>query len=514
MIYFRLRWPAAALFLLALGAPTAKCEVRLPRILSSHMVLQRDQPIHIWGWSEPNEKVSAMLNGASQSTAGDNLGRWSLYLPPQSAGGPFQLTVTGTNEIKLDDILIGDVWFASGQSNMEMPLEGFRDSAAVKNSAQEISQANQPQIRLLLIPRKASSFPVTDFDAGQSWTTCSPEMAAKFSAVAYFFGRDIEASEHVPIGLIDSTWGGTPAEAWLSLDALSSDASLMPVFAAWARMSDEQAESALSGAAEKREDAAARNANQPLPKHDWHPDPQSWDPSWLFNGMVAPFTGYPIKGVIWYQGESNSRLDRAAMYGRVFPALIADWRKHWHEGDFPFLFVQISSFTSNATEDWAAIREAQRRSLSVANSAMAVSIDVGDPDNVHPADKQSVGARLALAARALAYLENIEYSGPLFRQASTEPGAIRVRFDHVANGLIARGGPLEGFQIAGDDRRFVTADARIDGSSVIVSSPQVQKPKYVRYGWKNAPVANLYNTANLPASPFTSEDNIPVSGGG
>lgn len=512
MICPNLRWGAFAL-LLAMSIPAAQCEVRLPTILSSHMVLQRDRPIHVWGWSEPNENVSATLNGGSQSTTGDALGRWSLYLPPQPAGGPFQLTITATNQIVLDDVLIGDVWFASGQSNMEMPLEGFPGSAVVKDATHEISQANQPQMRLLVIPRHASAFPVADFTAARAWTACTPETAAKFSAVAYFFGREISAKEHVPVGLIDSTWGGTPVEAWISLYGLSSEASLMPIFASWARMSGAQTAAALSAAAEKREDEAARKAHQPPPKHAWHPDPESWDPAWLFNGMVEPATQYAIKGVIWYQGESNSRLDRAAMYEKAFPALIADWRKHWYEGNFPFLFVQISSFKSDSTEDWAVIREAQRRSLSVANSAMAVSIDVGDPDNVHPADKQTVGVRLALAARALAYREDIEYSGPLFRQTSAENNSLRIWFDHVADGLSAKGGIPKGFEIAGDNHQFVPAEARIDGASVIVSSPQIQAPKYVRYGWENAPTVNLYNSAALPASPFTSEDEIRVSTG-
>jgi sialate O-acetylesterase len=226
--------------------------------------------------------------------------------------------------------------------------------------------------------------------------------------------------------------------------------------------------------------------------------------------MVAPQTAYTIKGVIWYQGESNSRLTFAPMYAKLFPALIADWRAQWHQGDFPFLFVQISSFTSDATEDWAVIREAQRRSLSVANTAMIVTTDIGDPDNVHPADKQTVGARLALAARALAYGESVEYSGPLFRQATPEDGAVRVWFDHAANGLAAKGDPLQGFEIAGDDGRFVAATARIDGKTVVVANPSVADPKYVRYGWVNAPVVNLFNSEGLPASPFTSEDAIPV----
>ncbi len=494
---------------LALSIPAARADVKLPRILSSHMVLQRDRPIHLWGWSQPGEKVSATLNGATQSTTGDQLGTWSLYLPPQSAGGPFQLTVAGTNTIKLDDILVGDVWFASGQSNMEMPLNGFPGSAVVKNAAEEISQADQPTIRLLFVKHKASSFPLRDFDREEAWTVCSPATAAAFSAVAYFFARDIAAKEHVPIGLIDSTWGGTPAEAWVSLDTLSADSSLMPVFATWAQMANEQADIPAMLAAEKREDAEARRANLPPPKHSWHPDPASYAPAWLYNGMVAPAINFSIKGVIWYQGETNSKLGRAPMYEELFPALIADWRSHWREGNVPFLFVQISSFTSNATESWATIREAQRRTLAVANTGMAVSIDIGAPDNVHPPDKQTVGARLALAARALAYGENIEYSGPLFRQTSLESASVRVWFDH-AGGLAAKGGELQGFEVAGDDHHFVDATARIEGASVLVSNPLVKAPKYVRYGWQNAPAVNLFNAAGLPASPFTSEENIPV----
>jgi sialate O-acetylesterase len=226
--------------------------------------------------------------------------------------------------------------------------------------------------------------------------------------------------------------------------------------------------------------------------------------------MVAPATGYAIKGVIWYQGESNSRLAFAPMYAKIFPALIADWRAQWRQGDFPFLFVQIANFKSNASEEWAVIREAQRRTLSVANTAMVVTADIGNPDNVHPADKQTVGARLALAARALAYGENVEYSGPLFRQATPEGEAVRVWFDHAASGLSAKGGALESFEVAGDDRRFAPATARIEGKTVLVTSAEVPEPKYVRYAWANSPIVNLYNSDGLPASPFTSADAIPV----
>jgi len=489
--------------MLAFWPRNGNCEAKLPGILSSHMVLQRDRPVHIWGWSYAGEKVAVALDGISRDATGDSLGNWSVFLPPKAAGGPYQLTVTSGNKIVLDDVLIGDVWFASGQSNMEMPLKGFA-GAPLKDSAEEIAHAGQAQMRLLHIPNKAADYPLRDSAA--SWTVCSPETAASFSAVAYFFGRELAARERVPVGLIDSTWGGTVAEAWMSLEGIAADAGLMPVFATRAHMVKAQAEAAAILAQERREDLAARQTGQAPPHHDWRPDPASWAPAALFNGMVAPAVGYAIKGVIWYQGESNSRAGFAPMYGKVLPALIADWRAQWHEGDFPFLFVQISSFGSGADEGWATIREAQRRSLSVANTAMAVTIDVGDPDNVHPADKQTVGARLALAARALAYGESVEYSGPLFRQATPEGDGVRVWFDHTANGLVAKGGTLQGFEIAGDDRRFVSATARVDGMTVVVGAPAVRQAKYVRYGWANSPVVNLYNSEGLPASPFTSED--------
>lgn len=495
--------------LLALAAVTAQAEVRLPAILGSHMVLERDLPIHLWGWSDPGEKVTAELNGASSSATADALGKWSLYLPPQSAGGPFNLTVKSSNSIVLEDILIGDVWFASGQSNMEMPLQGFPGSAVVNNADQEIKNADHPQIRLLLVHHKTSDYPLNDYEK-TSWTVCSPETARNFSAVAYFFGREIQNREHVPIGLIDATWGGTPAEAWLSLDSLSADAALMPVFAERTHMVDEEADIPALREAERRADAAAREAHQPPPQHPWHPDPASWGPTELFNGMVAPALPLPIKGVIWYQGETNSSRDRAALYQKVFPAVIADWRTHWRQGNFPFLFVQISSFKSNDTETWPIVREAQRRTLSVANTAMAVTIDIGDPDNVHPADKQTVGARLARAARALVYGENVPYSGPQFRQATTDANGLRVWFHGASWPLESKGGPLQGFEIAGNDRHFVPASARIDGKTVLVSSPEVAAPKYVRYGWQNAPVVNLFDSAGLPASPFTSEETIPA----
>jgi len=495
--------------LLLAGAPALLlANVTLPAILSSHMVVQRDQPIHLWGWANPDEKVSAEFNGAQRSTAAGKLGRWDLFLPPQSAGGPYALTIKGENAIQLEDVLVGDVWFASGQSNMEMPLAGFPNSAVVTNAAEEIRNANQPNIRLLLIHKKASDFPLVDYEP-TSWTACTAETAAKFSAVAYFFGKQIAEREHVPIGLIDSTWGGTPAEAWTSMAGLAADSSLMPVFAEWSSFSSQQGETARLIESEKREDEAARKANQPLPKHNWHPDAASWQPAALFNAMVAPALDFHIKGVIWYQGESNASAERGNLYEKVFPALIADWRTHWHQGDFPFLFVQIANFKAGSLDTWPIVREAQRRTLSVANTAMAVTTDIGDPDNVHPANKQDVGARLALAARKLAYGEDVEDSGPAYRENAVEGNDLRLWFDHTAGGLLAKGDVLKGFEIAGDDRHFMHAEARIEGNSVLVSCDGVPHPKFVRYGWANAPVVNLYNGQGLPASPFTSEERIP-----
>ncbi len=502
--------PMRILFFACLASPLLHASVTLPKVLGSHMVLQRDRPIHVWGWSDPGEKVSVSLNGTDRSTAGNSAGRWSIYLPPQSAGGPFQLKIQGTNQLLLEDVLIGDVWFASGQSNMEMPLSGFAGSAEVKNSADEISRANLPTVRLLLVPRKPSAFPLTDMESSSGWAACTPETAAKFSAVAYFFGRAISADQHVPIGLINSTWGGTPAEAWTSLEGIAADASLMPVFAARAQMISEQAELLETIAAEERADVLAKSKNQAAPTHRWRPDLSSWDPSWLFNGMVAPFVGYPIKGVIWYQGESNASPERASLYERLFPAMIQDWRAHWRQGDFPFLYVQISSYEAGQSANWPLVREAQRQTLSLVDTGMAVTIDVGDAHNVHPADKQTVGARLALAARALAYGEAIEYSGPAFRQATPEAGTLRVWFDH-ADGLKSKGRNLSGFEIAGDDGHFVAANARIDGSTVIVSDRDVGQPRWVRYCWSNVPAASLYNSADLPASPFSSSGNLPHS---
>jgi sialate O-acetylesterase len=489
-----------------LGIGAAGAEVRLPNVLSSHAVLQRDAPIHVWGWSDPDETVTVHFHDQVSTASADNLGKWSLWLTPEHAGGPYTLTAQGSSNsgsvVTLSDILVGDVWVASGQSNMEMPLNGFPGSAVLKNAQQEIAQANLPTVRLLRIEHNTSYFSVNDITA--TWTECTPQTAAEFSAVAYFFGREINAREHVPIGLIDSTWGGTPVEAWMSMDRIGSDAGLMPMFASWARFTADLGDMDRIIAREKREDAAAEQAHQPKPDHPWHPDARSWQPANLYNGMIAPLIPYTMKGAIWYQGETNSTPERAPMYTRFFSAMIQDWRTKWREGNFPFLYVQISNFYS-PNEDWGQLRDQQRRALDVANTAMAVTLDVGDRDNVHPADKQTVGARLALAARAIVYGEpQLEYSGPLFRTTAVEGSSMRVWFDHAKDGLAAHGPQLTGFEIAGSDGKFVPATAKIDGSTVVVEAQSVRHPEAVRYAWQGWTDANLFNKENLPASTFTS----------
>ena len=490
-----------------LGA-AARAEVRLPHVISDHAVLQRNRPIHIWGWSTPNAHLTAHFRGQTVAAVANARGEWSLWLSPEAAGGPYALNISGDGpEVTVTDLLVGDVWVASGQSNMEMPLQGFPGSAVLKDGPQEIAAATNPNLRLLLVDHNASDIPQDDVP--DTWTRCTPETARKFSAVAYFFGREIAAKENVPVGLIDSTWGGTPADSWVSMNTLGTNAALLPAFASRARFADEQTDVAAQIAAEKAEDAAAEAAGQPKPKHDWHPQEQSWAPAMLYNGMIAPLTPLSVRGFLWYQGETNSALDRAPYYETLFSALIGDWRAHFAQGNLPFYFVQISSFDS-PTEDWGRVRDAQRRTLSVANTAMAVTLDVGTPENVHPPDKQTVGHRLALAARHLTYGEDVAYASPLFREATTEVRpdgtvAMRVWFDH-GQGLTMRGAPLsKAFEIAGADHHFVPAEVRIEGTTVVVWSKDVPHPAYVRYGWMGVMPDNVFNAAGLPMSTFTSE---------
>jgi sialate O-acetylesterase len=499
---------AAIVFFLSLPAFGA---VQLPNVLSDHAVLQRERPIRIWGWAAGGEHVTVSFHGQSVVTQSDPVGSWEAWLTPERAGGPYTLTVSGDASaapLELKDILVGDVWLASGQSNMEFPLAGFTGTvpAPLKDMDKEIASATHPKIRLLLQKTATSTVPLSQGSSG--WTECTPETARKFSAVAYFFGREISQREDIPVGLIDTTWGGTPAHSWISPEAMAT-ANLNSVFADAGTIAQDQGRADQIKANYAREDAALQTAGKPVPTHPRIPDDHggAWAPGTLFNAMIAPYTRYGIKGVLWYQGETDSDAKRASYYARVFPTLITDWRHQWGEGDFPFFYVQISSFKSSAP-GWPMVRDAQRRTLALRNTGMAVTLDVGTPENVHPPDKQTVGARLALAARATVYGEKIEYSSPDFLQATTAPNAMRVWFTH-AEGLTSRDAQVGGFELAGDDHVFTPATAKIekigDHETVLVTSPTIAFPRFVRYDWSGVVTTFLYNSAGLPAGTFTSE---------
>jgi sialate O-acetylesterase len=484
------------------AAVPARATVTVSKLFSSHMVLQRDMPIHIWGLADAGENINVSLDKSNASVKTDSMGHWSIYLPPHSAGGSYTLSIHGANTLQFDDIMIGDLWVASGQSNMELPLKGYNPSTQIDNGPEEIAHANYPHIRLFLIKHDSSDYPLQDFKAVDGWSQCSPATAAEFSAVAYFFARSLQQKEHVAIGLIDATWGGTPAEAWTSLDTLGSDANLLPVLGARAAAMDYEVTAEQTALA----DAKARAEGKNPPRRYWRPDPYSWRPAGLYNALIAPITPLAIHGVIWYQGEANSAPLTAPMYRTLFPALIRDWRAHWNQPDLPFLFVQLSAYGGNPLDAWGVVRDAQRRALYLAHTGMAVTIDIGNEHSVHPGNKQSVGERLSLLALQIADKENIVASGPLFRLSYPVGNTMHVWF-HNANGLKSNGAP-GAFEVAGEDGVFVPATATIEGDTITTSSDAVPEPRYVRYGWANFPPAdhpaNLYNGADLPASTFTS----------
>ena len=497
----RLSAPQIALLVTALIhslAISVRADVSLPTLLADHMVIQRGLPVHIWGTAAPQEAVSVTFRGETKSGTADDDGRWSVFLSPGEAGGPFQLSIKATNTIVLNDILVGDVWVASGQSNMEFPMTGLASAQA------ELAAAQYPKIRLFRVEHKPADYPLDNVES-KGWAACTPETVADSSAVAYFFARNLQQKLGVPIGLIESFWGGTAAESWTSLNALSADASLMPVFSARAKTLAGESTTLLHLQREEREFqqavAQAKADGKPLPWRQWHPDFAAWAPAALYNGMIAPLTPFAIRGVIWYQGESNDGPDRAPLYARLFQTMIRDWRNAWGEGDFPFLFVQIANWNTAAEDLWPDVRNAQRQALALKNTGMAVTIDIGDAVDIHPKNKQDVGLRLALAARAIAYGEKVEWSGPLYRQVTQEEHALRVWFDH-AGGLAAKGAELTGFEVAGADGKYSAAEAKIEGTSVVVSSPAVPAPVSVRYGWAANPSCDLFNKEGLPASPF------------
>jgi sialate O-acetylesterase len=492
-----------------LAAPLARADVILPALFADHMVLQQGRPLPMWGWADPGESVTVEFKGARVSTKADEGGRWKIQLPAQSlnAGGA-ELVFKGKNTVTLKDVLVGEVWLCSGQSNMEFTL------SKAMNATDEIAAATSPQIRQFLVKKTIAEMPAESVDG--EWQVCSSETAGKFTAVGYFFAREINNALHVPVGLIHSSWGGTPIESWLSEEKLKSDPAYGTVFERRARNVAAFPEAHKKYLAEQAEwdagAAEAKAAGQPYMK----PKPRApvgpghpYMPVTLYNGMIHPLVPYAMRGVLWYQGESNA--GRSVEYQKLFPALISQWRAEWGEGDFPFYFVQLANFNAGGDgtgTNWAFLRDAQTKTLTEPSTGMAVTIDIGNPKDVHPTNKQEVGRRLALVALAKTYADAgqvKEFSGPVYRQARREGGAWRVWFDH-ADGLTAKGDVLTGFQIAGQDGRFVTAGVRIDADgTVVVSSPGVPEPEYVRYAWTDSPEAGLFNAAGLPAVPFRTD---------
>jgi sialate O-acetylesterase len=457
------------------------------------------------------------MNGKEAAGTADGSGRWSIKLPAQDAGGPFDLTVQGKNTIVLHDIVVGEVWVASGQSNMKFPLVTLTPADPVygPQGREAIAAANDPMLRMFNVGASVSPDKPAD-DIGLpvgKWQSATPENAGAFSAVAYYFASELRKTLNVPVGIINSSIGGTPAETWTSQTVVASLPECKPILEKWEKViaafpeeTKKYQEKTLPewrAAAEK-----AKADGQPPPRRIYPPmGPNHFArPSTLFNGMIAPLTPYGIQGVIWYQGEANSGGNPFAcspvVYRTLFPALIKDWRARWGQGDFPFLFVQIAPHQNMTPE----MREAQLWTAQrVPRTAMAVITDLGDEKDIHPTRKEPVGARLALAARALAYGEKLEYSGPVFAALRIDGDRAVLSFTHVGGGLEARDGELKGFTLANADGVFVPATARIEGDTVVVSSASVAHPVAVRYGWAKTPQVNLFNRAGLPATPFRTD---------
>lgn len=460
--------------------------VRLPAVFGDHMVLQRDEPVAVWGWASPRGRVSLSIDGQHVEARAGADSTWQVTIPAMGAGGPYTLTVAGADTITLSDVLVGEVWIASGQSNMEWPLARSRDSVTEANAA------DYPNIRIFRVTHGVSYRAETDVDA-DGWSSVSPETILPFSAVGYFFGRKLHEELSIPIGLIQTTWGGTPAEAWTSAAGLRA----VPDFGELLATVESRA---AQGTAPEALEASGE---------DTRPIPPQRQVTTLFNAMVAPLVPFTMRGVIWYQGEANA--GRAHQYRMLFPTMIDDWRRQWGQGDFPFLFVQLANFRARQQnpvepETWPELREAQSLTLALPNTAQAVTIDIGEADDIHPRNKQDVGLRLALAALNTVYRQDVVYSGPTFRNMTVEDGRIRLHFDHVGGGLVAAGGDLRGFAVAGEDHEFVWASAAIDGETIVVSAPDIASPVAVRYAWANNPVISLFNSEGLPASPFRTDD--------
>lgn len=661
---FRIKTILSGLFsIFLIVVLSVKCEsvtpaknIALNPLFTNNMVLQQKQDIPIWGTGEPGGEVQVTLVNQQKKAIIDKDGKWKLKLSPVDAGGPYQLIISGENTYKINNVMVGEVWICSGQSNMEMAVSA--SWGHVNNHQEEVKNANYPNIRILMVDKEMAISPQENFNS-EGWKECSPETISGFSAVAYFFGRRLSKELNVPIGLIQTAWGGTVVETWASAKSLKNinefeyeiDALNSGVFEVkmhnksyskdqlvWVNEVQESLkksgilnrsytqigydtknwktlevpkvwedqnidfngvmwvkkeidipdswngkelslnfeaindydityfngkqigskpnanmprnyiipkdlvkagkneitvmvldignnggifgnpEKAIIGYSDTEKISLAGKWKYKMDKFDLNTisHPPVWDlpvaqnrPTVLYNAMINPLLPYGIRGAIWYQGESNA--SRAMQYRKLFKALITDWREIWQQGDFPFLFVQLANFLKiydePVDESWSYLREAQTMALELPNTGMAVTIDIGDDKDIHPKNKQDVGKRLALNALAKVYKKDIPYSGPMYKSMKIEGNKIRLQFTNTDKGLKIKGDQLlKGFAMAGEDKVFVWAQAKIEGNEIIVQNSKIKKPVAVRYAWASNPVCNLYNGADLPASPFRTDD--------
>jgi sialate O-acetylesterase len=487
----------------------ALADVNPASIFTDNMVLQREMEVPVWGKAAPGEKVTVQFAGQMVETVADTSGSWRAHLAPlKTSAEPAELVISGADSsVKLTNVLVGEVWLCSGQSNMGHTMW------MLKLPEEEISAAtNYPLLRLFKVKNQTSPEKPAESVEG-NWTVSTPETAGGFSGTATYFGRALCRDPGVPVGLIQSAWGGTPAEAWTGRAALEQ-LSFMPDRLREAddkriSFSQEKALADLQQKIAEWEQKVAAGEKAGRKPGLWSPYTDPWQPATLYNGMIAPLVPFALRGVIWYQGESNA--GRYAEYHELFSAMIRNWRTVWNQGDFPFLYVQLANFLPVQTEPvqinavWPYIREAQTQTLTEPNTAMAVITDAGDANDIHPKDKKTVGERLALAARAKAYGKSIVFSGPVFQSLEIKDGKAVVHFGSCGGGLVARGTAPEGFAVAGADRIWHRADAQIEGDTVVLSSPRVPDPVAVRYNWANNPIGNLYNKEGLPASLFRTD---------
>ncbi|MDA1050703.1 MAG: DUF1080 domain-containing protein [Planctomycetota bacterium] len=483
----------------------AAAELSLGSLFKDHGVLQREMAVPVWGTAEAGQQVEVQFAGQTKQATADDQGNWSAKLDamPASAEGRTLTVTVGDEEAMVDDVLVGEVWICSGQSNMAFGLNGSVNGPAT------IAAAGDAQLRLFAAGAHAVDEPQATIRG--DWQVDSLQSASNFSAVGYYFGKHLREHLGVPVGLIKSAVGGTVAEAWIARADLERNPTLLPLLEQQAERVKNypqvlEAYTQREPELLKKHEAAlakakATGTNPPRkPQPPQHPSMSNNRPSGLYNGSIAPLQPFAIRGAIWYQGESNS--GRGEQYRTLFPAMIGSWRKAWGQGDFPFYFVQITPHQGMSPE----IREAQRLTTETTqNTAMAVTIDIGHPTDIHPKQKQPIGERLGLAARALTYGEDIEYSGPTYDSISVDGSKATLTMKHLGGGLVAKDGDLKGFTVAGSDGNFVAASATIEGDKVIVFSDSVAEPSIVRYGWSNVPDINLYNLSGLPASPFQSD---------